>query len=37
MVYIVVICNLRQLQDENTKVNFVLKIIKQIHAGSETI
>ncbi len=34
--YLVIICNLKHLQDKNTKVKFMLRILEKIHEGSET-
>ncbi len=34
--YLAVICNPAQLQDENTKVKFMLEIIEQVHVGAKT-
>jgi hypothetical protein len=34
--YIVVICNPTQVQEENTKLKFILNILEPIHVGSET-
>jgi hypothetical protein len=31
-----VICNLKHLQDGNTKVKFILRILEKIHVGFET-
>jgi hypothetical protein len=34
--YLVILCNLTNLQDGNTKIKFMLRILEKIHLGSET-